>query len=139
MNKNRVSIQKQKKAENPQLTLYEINQQIISGFPAYNDEQINKLIDSIDTWNKTEQIHTKYYMLLNNEKHYYTVIKYEAHVLPTHFSTLGKAVVFLLKEIGYDILEEECTGDHYEIWVKDDKETLCYLLFPYDQGVVTYG
>lgn len=125
------------KKEN-KMTLYEINQSIICQSPPYSDEQISVLIENLNNWDIKQHTSVKYYMLLNNEKHYYTVLHYK-NSDHTDFENLGKSVVSLLKEMNYSILDEEENEDHYEIWVKKDKETLCYLLFPYDQGVVIYG
>lgn len=120
------------------MSLYEINQGIMSQLPPYNEENIKKLITKITRWDIDEHVGVKYYMLLNNDKHYYTIFHSEdsAH---NDFESLGKGVVILLQEMGYSIVSEEIDSDHCEIWVKDDHETLAYLLFPYDQGVVTYG
>lgn len=122
---------------NLSMSLYELNQNIISQLPPYGAEKLEALKMNITNWDTKKNTSVKYYMLLNNEKHYYTVLHYNsAH---GDFANLGDSVVYLLQEIGYAIVEEDQKNDHYEIWVKKDNETLCYLLFPYDQGVVTYG
>lgn len=120
------------------MSLYELNQSIISQLPPYDEEKIHNLMDRISDWDTGRNTSVKYYMLLNNEKHYYTIFHYEDS---THndFHTLGAGAVCLLQEMGYDIVSDEIADDHCEIWVKNDTETLAYLLFPYDQGVVTYG
>lgn len=121
------------------MSLYEINQSLISQLPPYDEDQKKDLMDRISKWDIQNNTHVKYYMLLNNDKHYYTVLHY-SDASRTDFPTLGEGVVTLLVEMGYNIMSDEIREDYCcEIWVKDDKETICYLLFPYDQGVVTYG
>ena len=120
------------------MSLYEINQSIISQLSAYDEEQIDDLADRINEWDTNYHTNEKYFMFLNNDKHYYTILHYQDST-HTHFQDLGKAITCLIKEMNYDIASDEITKDHCEIWLKNDKETLCYLLFPYDQGVVTYG
>lgn len=121
------------------MSLYEINQSLISQLPPYDEEKVNDLIDRINSWDIDKNYRVTYYMMLNNDKHYYTVLKYEDKLTHTDFPTLGKAIVFLLKEMGYTIMSDEIYDDHCEVWVKDDAETIAYLIFPYDQGVVLYG
>ena len=121
------------------MSLYEINQSLISQLPPYDEEKVDDLIERINHWDLDKNCRVTYYMMLNNDKHYYTIFKYEDKATHTDFNTLGKGVVVLLKEMGYTIMSDEIYDDHCEIWVKDDIETVAYLLFPYDQGVVTYG
>ena len=123
---------------NLSMTLYELNQSIISQLPPYTEKQINNLIDKIDEWDRGNTRY-KYYMLLNNDFHYYTLFHYDYNSTHTDFDSLGKGVVILLQEMGYTIMSEEINEDHCEVWVKKDDDTVVYLLFPYDQGVVTYG
>lgn len=121
------------------MSLYEINQSIISQLPPYDEEKINDLMERLSDWDVGDNYQHKYYMLLNNDKHYYTVFHYEYSDPHTDFPTLGKGTIYLLQEMGYDIVSDEIQPDHCEIWVKNDQEVIAYLLFPYDQGVVTYG
>ena len=118
------------------LSLYEINKNLISQLTPYTPEQITALKQAITKWDNTN---VKYYMLLNNDKHYYTILYHDETKEHNDFSTLGDSVIDLLQEIGYDIMQEEFTDGHCEIWVKDNEDTLVYLLFPYDQGVIYYG
>ena len=120
------------------MSLYEINQGIMNQLPPYDKESIEKLSAKITQWDMTKHHGVKYYMLLNNDKHYYTIFHYEDSP-HNHFNSLGEGIIILLQEMGYSIVSEEILDDHCEIWVKNDTETIAYLLFPYDQGVVTYG
>lgn len=121
------------------MSLYEINQSLISQLPPYDEEKVDDLIERINHWDIDKNYRVTYYMMLNNDKHYYTILRYEDKITHTDFSTLGEAVIVLLKEMGYKIMSDEIIDDHCEIWVKNDEETIAYLIFPYDQGVVLYG
>ena len=78
-----------------------------------------------------------YFMLLNNEKRYYTVLHRENEEVEG--VKLVKEAFECLMELG-DIVEIQ-VGDDYnyaEVWVKDPLDGLAhvYYLFPYDLGVV---
>lgn len=119
------------------MSLYQINQNIISQLPAYNNEAIQNLQNKINDFE--DKCFNKYFMLLCNDIHYYTVLSYEA-LLDNEFHSLGEAVVGLLLERDYTIHAEEETEDHIEIWIKDNEEnTYVFMLFSYDQGVVAFG
>ena len=119
-------------------SLYQLNQSIISQLPPYTEAQKKELADKITKWDLEVNPCVKYYMLLNNDRRYYTVLHYDDNS-HTEFDSLGDGVVILLQEQGYDIVSDEILDDHCEIWIKDKDETVVYLLFPYDKGVVSYG
>lgn len=123
------------KAEgNLQMPLYELNKTLIGQLPQYNQSQLNDLQDRINDWEDSQY---KYYMLLCNDYHYYTVLVRTQHNI-AHFPDLGQAITGLLSD-GFTIHSDENCTDHFEIWVKKNDATYVFLLFPYDQGVVNYG
>lgn len=114
-------------------TFYQMNQSVISALPAYTDEQISQAKEKIKTYVKDTNNH--YYMLLNNETHYYTVL--EVGVNPK-YKSVEDEVISCLRELGTikSIVKDE---DHnaIECWATTDKEdTHVYYLFPYDKGVI---
>ena len=117
------------------LSLYEINQNLISQFPAYDEEKLADLQNRINEW-KNEI--NSYFMILCNDIHYYTIL-HRADENISEFPSLGHAALGLLLESGYTIHSDEQCDDHFEIWVKQNENTYDFLLFPYDSGVVTYG
>lgn len=119
------------------MSLYELNQSLISQLPAYTNIQINKLEDRINGWEDNYVIN-QYFMLLCNDIHYYTILHRGAHE-NADFPDLGQSITGLLYESGYKIHSDEILDDHCEIWAKNEKGTYVFMLFPYDQGVVTYG
>lgn len=121
------------------IPLYELNKNAVSQLPAYTEKQLESLEELINGWeNDFRGIGIHYYMLLCNDIHYYTVFSYTDHSI-SEFNALGRGVIQVLKEGNYVIHAEEYSTDHFEIWVKKDDEIYDFLLFPYDQGVVTYG
>ena len=117
------------------MSLYDINKNLISQLPKYNRARINDLEDRINKWDNA----SKYFMMLCNDIHYYTVLSRTSHDLAA-FPDLGQAAVQMLLDNGYTIhADEECSDGHFEIWVKQEEETYAFLLFPYDEGVVNFG
>ena len=117
------------------MSLYEINKNIISQMPEYDNEKLKELKDKINAWEKQSN---NYFMLLCNNIHYYTIL-FRNHSTINDFCNLGHATIGVLLESNYTIHSEEECGDHFEIWAKKDNEVYDFLLFPYDQGVVNYG
>ena len=125
---------------NINMSLYEINQSLISQLPAYDEDQIEELEDKIDAWKHNNHLKNNYYMLLCRDNNYYTVLHYNNE--KSEFNTLGQGVLTLLLEADYTIHSDEILDDHCEIWAKNEttgQEAHVFMLFPYDEGVVTYG
>ena len=121
---------------NISMSLYEINQSIVHQLPAYDQIQINILRDKINNWKK-EFSSTNYFMLMCKDRSSYTMLE-EVPENVAEYISFGHAVIELLLSFG-TIQTDEIADDKCEIWVKEDMGTFAYLLFPYDQGVVTYG
>lgn len=126
---------KAKGKSNIELSLYEVNQNIISQLPAYDQTQINKLEDDINTWEPEE---SQYFMFLCKDISYYTILHRTPHDI-AEFPDLGQTISHLIKESNWTIHSDENCDDHYEVWVKTDENVYDFLLFPYDTGVVNYG
>ena len=121
---------------NVSMSLYEINQSIVHQLPAYDQIQINILRDKINNWKK-EFPSAKYFMLMCKDRSSYTMLE-EASDTIANYISFGHAVIELLLSFG-TIQTDEIADEKCEIWVKEDMGTFVYLLFPYDQGVITYG
>jgi hypothetical protein len=116
-------------------TLYDMNKNIMAQMPSLSNKDITNLITNMAL---SLGDRYQYYMLLNNEKHDYTV-----------FNFCGKSTTCV--EFREDFKECLCNrGDvlaidakdynSYEIWLKtEDEEILCYYFFPYDLGVLEYA
>lgn len=116
------------------ITMYEINQQIISQLPTHNEEKLKEDIQIINNFEKKQN--TKYYMLLCKEISYFTgFIKASEST-----ETLGEVVIDCIKAVGeirdIDNSDPLCL----DIWVTTKSgETHCMHLFNYQYGVVEFG
>lgn len=136
----KANYKKAKMEGNVSMSLYEINQNIMSQMPAYTDDQKAELIDKLNSFAQKHPT-TEFFMFLCREAYYYTLLRKQSS--EPEFSTFGDCAVTLISEWGKEIVAADDFEDRYEFWLKDTdtnkKETNCFLLFPYDQGVVTFG
>lgn len=118
------------------MSLYEMNRQLINQLPDYNEE----------AWGGAEEIlkeylekHThSYYMMYGRELNYFTVFHKEDGA---EFANLFGAVKACLDSVG-GVRSFDFDGEAaIEIWVKPEvaSTVTCLYLFPYDDGVVTFG
>lgn len=119
------------------MSLYDINKNIMQQLPDYTNEQLYQLEDNIDNEINNKYIKNSYFMLLCNEIHYYTLFHFNPE--ESDFRSVGEGITYLLSEAGYTISADEICDDHIEIWGKKDKEAFAFMLFPYDQGVINFG
>ena len=141
MKKHRKRKNKQIKGQGElKMSLYEVNQAMISQLPAYDSSQLNELEDKLNDWAASFlSAGRRYFMLLCNDYHYYTIFNKVEHQF-AEFPDLGQAVIEgCLKSCSWTVHSDENCEDHYEIWIKVHDNTYCFLLFPYDEGVINYG
>jgi len=119
-----------------QMSLYDINQSIISQLPAFTDKQILELGSNIFNFGQMFS-NSEYFMFLCNDIHYYTLFHKDED--NCEFSNLGQAVLTIIRELEKDIVAADNFKDRYEIWLRSNDSTNVFILFPYDEGVVTYG
>lgn len=118
------------------MSLYDINQSIISQLPAYTEKQIMSL--GADLFNFAQTFpQNKYFMFLCNDLHYYTI--FTKDIENKEFDNLGQAIITIIREMDKQIVSADNFKDRYEIWLKDEESTNVFILFPYDEGVVCYG
>jgi hypothetical protein len=116
-----------------EMSLYDMNAQLISQLPTLTEEQINDKIKVINDF--ASNINSNYYMLLCKEMSYYTVFvnkKYDGE-----FETVGHALVTCLDwcEVkSIDALENEI-----EIWIVYKETAYCMHFFDYQSGIVEFG
>lgn len=116
------------------MSLYEINQQIISQLPTHNEEELKKDIEIINKFEKSQN--TKYYMLLCKEISYFTGFIKEI----TSVETLGEVVIDCIKAVGEIKTIDNNDPVYLDIWVTTKQgETHCMHLFDYQYGVVEFG
>jgi hypothetical protein len=111
------------------MSLYDINQSIISQLPAFTDKQILELGSNIFNFGQMFS-DSEYFMFLCNELHYYTLFHKDAD--NCEFANLGQAVIAIIREMNKDVVAADNFKDRYEIWLKDEDNTNVFILFPYD-------
>lgn len=123
-----------------EMSMEEINSQIISQLPALTEEQLTEKVKDINDWADTWIWGDGYYMLLCNEVRYYTMFCKPHAGEEIHFTSLGEAVIQCALVVG-SIQQVDVDNDKVEIWIKNKMtgDTNCYLLFDYSGGVATYG
>lgn len=124
---------------NIELSLYDMNKQIINQLTPFTEDQIDELKNKIDDFKN--RYTDNFFMFLNNEKHYYTIFYQNNTNSNPEFLGLGAAVIQIIKEFGEDIkiMSADDFEDRYEIWLKQNDESSVYILFPYGKGVVDFG
>lgn len=118
--------------QKPGITLYAMNQALMEEQQALDEHQLHKGRKLIDKFFK--QSSDRYFMMLSNEKKYYTVFNFLSGKDNTREA--ADQAINCLRNIG-DIKSIETTADKVaiEIWVDTD----VYYLFPYDLGVIEIG
>lgn len=120
----------------PQMTLFEINQQIISQLPNLTTAELGQKKAEINNFHLNKQ--SNYYMLLCKEISYFTIFEFTNR--EGDFDSFGKGVLACLIEGVGTVVSVDVLEDEVEIWVRDDQgEVNCFHLFDYSQGIVTIG
>lgn len=114
------------------ITLYDLNKTVIAKMPDLTKSQIEEKAYIINDYIQSKE--SKYFMLLSNELHYYTVFAIN-NDLKTHcwFEVIDclKAFDCIIKDI---VLREDETA--VEIWVKQDDQIYAMFFFDYESGVI---
>lgn len=126
---------KEYETEGIQMSLYDMNKQLIAQMPEMTDD--DKMIEIINNYkDKTDNSH---YMLLCRDINYFTLFEEDPSTVQERFATL---VLECIHDIGiiHDMMITEDNGA-IEIWVKpfyEEADMLVMYLFAYDAGVVYY-
>ena len=126
---------KEHETEGIQMSLYDMNKQLIAQMPPMEDT--DKMIEIINNYkNKTDNSH---YMLLCRDINYFTLFEEDPFIAEERFATL---VLECIHDLGivHDMMITEDNGA-IEIWVKplsEEADMLVMYLFAYDAGVVYY-
>ena len=116
------------------MTLYDANKQIIEKLPSKITN--GQLKECKEILKELKDSKTHYFMLLCNDIHYYTVIHITDN--PAEPIMFHNLVIELLQDNGViqDILWADEDHSAVECWIKNEKGTFMFMLFPYDWGVV---
>lgn len=122
-----------------QISMYQMNKDLVKGLKKMNNMAINNALEKVAEWFEAhDDLH---YVLLNHEKHYYTMFerdfgKQEASTK----SFIAEVKDVLTKYYGDNDIRaiDVDTNGAVEIWGMWDGEPSVAYLFPYDEGVVYY-
>ena len=124
---------------NVQMSLYDMNKQIIKQLGTPSDEELARQLDLCDEYDTA--IKQEYYLLYGKEISYFTLFRFN-HYAEGNYGPLSAMVYECLKNVGtiYNISPTEAK-DAVEIWVlpNGEEDVTCMYLFGYDQGVVEFG
>ena len=134
--KAKVDRDKLKMQGNVSMSLYDINKGLVNQLSPCTEERIEEIKQEIN--DEFQNLNNEYFMLLCKELSYYTVLRKQPDET-NDFKDLGTAVISLAQEMDKDIMAGDKFEGRYEIWLKDEEDSNCFILFPYDQGVVIYG
>lgn len=117
------------------VSLYDVNKMAMPNLPDLTDEQINEAKKMVAQFIPSN---SKFWMLLNNEKRYYTVFQLTNDSSLMLANKIEDEFIECLKEIGSIKSIEKVDDTTIEAWVidKEDSEAYAYYLFNYDKGVV---
>ena len=115
---------------NVNIPLYDLNKQLIAQLPEVTREESIKIFNDF-YW---AHMNNLYFMLLNNEKRYFTLFNRND---ATGMSDFQITVYDIVHELGI-IRALDVKDDRLEIWIEQDEEVSDYILFPYDDGVVQF-
>ena len=124
-----------KKYEPPkvEMSLYDMNAQLISQLPTLTEEQIYDKIKEINEF--SSKINSNYYMLLCKEMSYYTVFVKKQY--DSEFDTIGDALIACLDWC--EIKSIDALDNEVEIWVMNEETAYCMHFFDYQSGIVEFG
>ncbi len=115
------------------VSLYDMNKQIIDQLPPLSEQQLIDIVDTLNLWSKANV-----YMLYGKEISYFTVLMRGNE--NNDFDNFGEGIISLLGDISDTIYSIDIVDDNaVEIWLKyNDNSTVLYL-FNYEGGIVRYG
>lgn len=114
------------------MNMYEFNQAGYSGLPNYTDSDFFKANKDILEYLKNHS--SKYYMLLNNDEHYYTLFTFKDNF---KFKEMSMEIIDIIKELG-NVKSIELTedGNAIEAWIMYNGQCQVFYLFNYERGVI---
>ena len=131
-----------------QISMYQMNKDLIKTLKRMNNMAINNALDTVREWYiKYVYDHptAKYFALLNHEKHYFTIFTHDQKKRAKTVPLEADAFIAALKDIltnyygDNDIRSIDADENGaIEIWGMWDGEPSVAYLFPYDEGVVLY-
>lgn len=126
----RFVVQEVDKTANVNVSLYDINKQIISQMPDISIEEARKILDDYQ-WKHAS---TSYFGFMSFEKHYFTVFHRTENTQDTMFAAIA---LDCIQNIGH-LKTLNIENETLEVWLDIGNEIYQYLIFPYDEGIVNF-
>ena len=115
------------------MTLYEFNQNLCNSLPDKDKEAIEKLGETVIK-PYLEKHSSSYYLLLNNDLHYYTFFVFNEFSITNN---LIDELIDLVSELGtIKSINLDTDGNAIEFWIKQGETTNLYVFFDYARGVI---
>lgn len=116
---------------NLNMTVYEMNQNVISQYPDYTDEQLEAAKETIKAFDANQN--ANYYMLVCKDFSYYTIF-----ARSDHDDEFSSSVIDCIRELG-TVKAIDAQDNQIELWLTVEGKTYCFYLFNYDAGVIPFG
>lgn len=119
------------------MTLYEFNQVGYNSMPPMTKEELDEAKTLVKEYLRKTQ--SDYYMLLNNEEHYYTVFHRVTRYPIDTADAVCNRIFSIAQELGtLKAVEIDNTFAGVQFWITDnwDDKTKMYGLFDYARGVI---
>lgn len=117
------------------MTVYELNQIAYNSLPNMENGELKDSLPYIQNYLRDH--YGKYYIMLNNDKHYYTILTHDTDILDNWEFKMAREIIACAKELGpIKSIEEDEVSGALEVWILQDEEVHAYHIFKYDQGVI---
>lgn len=126
----RFVVQEIDKTSNVDVSLYDINKQIISQMPEITKEEAIKILDDYQWMHAS----TSYFGFMSFEKHYFTIFHRTENKQDTMFAAIA---LDCIQNIGH-LKTLNIENETLEVWLDIGNEIYQYLIFPYDEGIVNF-
>lgn len=114
------------------MNMYEMNKIGYAGLPEMTLEEIQNSISPIRKFLSDKS--SKYYMLLNNESHYYTIFTFENEY---KFKEMAQEIISVVLPLGkIKSIELAEDGGAIEFWIEYNGDCQVFYLFDYARGVI---
>lgn len=115
------------------MTLYEMNKQLMAKEPLLTKVALEEKLEEIKTMITDSP--ARAWMLLCRERQDFTIFLKTFHVVK---SSLKEDLKETILNRGKVISIDKQVDGAYEIWVKDNNECFCYILFDYSNALIDY-
>lgn len=113
------------------LTVYEYNKKGYASLPPYDSEGLKLAEKNIKEYLKN--LPSKYYMMVNNDEHYYTLYTFKNEY---KFTEMAKEILQIAKELGPIHGVEDGGNGALEFWINYNGECQLFYFFDYARGVI---